>query len=284
MLIVGETILLGSLDILEQFPGEIERHLARGGTGWPDIPGLAEALAEAQAQPTPVANQTTAAPIQTVTHSSGIISDDPPTSLSDRLARDPTGNALAIFVLVGMLVSVGGFAAFLLSPTKKGSNIAIPVAVPILCLIGMAVAGYLAYVETSQIRAVCGPVGDCNSVQQSEYARLFGVLPIGVLGLSGYVAILAVWLLGHFGPNNQAYLASLALLGMAFVGVIFSIYLTFLEPFVIGATCTWCLSSAIIMTGLLWLSAKPGKQALALLYRRDINVTKRQKMRLKGES
>jgi uncharacterized membrane protein len=34
-------------------------------------------------------------------------------------------------------------------------------------------------------------------------------------------------------------------------GVLFSIYLTFLEPFVIGATCAWCLSSAVIMTLLL---------------------------------
>ena len=36
-------------------------------------------------------------------------------------------------------------------------------------------------------------------------------------------------------------------------GVLFSIYLTFLEPFVIGATCAWCLSSAVIMTLLLLL-------------------------------
>jgi len=31
-------------------------------------------------------------------------------------------------------------------------------------------------------------------------------------------------------------------------GLLFFIYLTFLEPFVIGATCAWCISSAIIMT------------------------------------
>jgi uncharacterized membrane protein len=37
--------------------------------------------------------------------------------------------------------------------------------------------------------------------------------------------------------------------------VLFSIYLTFLEPFVIGATCAWCLTSALIMTLLLWAAA-----------------------------
>jgi len=41
-------------------------------------------------------------------------------------------------------------------------------------------------------------------------------------------------------------------------GVAFSIYLTFLEPFVIGATCIWCLSSAIIVTALFWITAGPG--------------------------
>jgi uncharacterized membrane protein len=39
--------------------------------------------------------------------------------------------------------------------------------------------------------------------------------------------------------------------GMALFGVIFSIYLTFLEPFVIGATCIWCISSAIVISLLL---------------------------------
>jgi len=35
---------------------------------------------------------------------------------------------------------------------------------------------------------------------------------------------------------------------MAWFGVLFTIYLTFLEPFVIGATCMWCITSAILMT------------------------------------
>jgi uncharacterized membrane protein len=37
-------------------------------------------------------------------------------------------------------------------------------------------------------------------------------------------------------------------------GTLFSIYLTIPERFVIGATCTWCLTSAIVMTLLLWSS------------------------------
>jgi uncharacterized membrane protein len=43
---------------------------------------------------------------------------------------------------------------------------------------------------------------------------------------------------------------------IAFAGALFSIYLTYLEPFVIGATCAWCLVvSAISVTTILWGSA-----------------------------
>ena len=43
------------------------------------------------------------------------------------------------------------------------------------------------------------------------------------------------------------------LLGMSVVGTAFSAYLTFLEPFVIGASCGWCLTSAVLMLMLLWV-------------------------------
>jgi uncharacterized membrane protein len=135
----------------------------------------------------------------------------------------------------------------------------------ILCLIGLGVAGYLAYVETAQVEAICGPVGDCNTVQQSEYARLFGVLPIGVLGLTGYLMILLAWVIGRSTNQRLAAYASLALLGLTTFGLLFSMYLTFLEPFVIGATCAWCLTSSILMTALFWLSLAPAREAISYL-------------------
>ena len=130
-------------------------------------------------------------------------------------------------------------------------------------LVGCGIAAYLAYVETAQVSAICGPVGDCNTVQQSEYARLFGIIPMAVLGLGAYLAILILWPLAHYGRGRLAELAALALFAMALLGTLFSIYLTFLEPFVIGATCAWCLASAVIITSLFWLSTPPFRQALA---------------------
>jgi uncharacterized membrane protein len=109
------------------------------------------------------------------------------------------------------------------------------------------------------VTAVCGPIGDCNTVQQSAYARLFGVVPIGVLGVFGYLALLALSLIVAVDRGRLADLAGRARFGLAAGGTLFSIYLTFLEPFVIGATCAWCLTSAVVMTALLWLMAAPAR-------------------------
>ena len=127
-----------------------------------------------------------------------------------KLALDPLGNGLAIVVLIGMILSVVIAALFFRRIAGWPLTHAWGWMIPILCLIGLGVAGYLAYVETTQVQAVCGPVGDCNTVQQSEYARLFGILPIGILGLAGYVTILLAWVVGRYtGPPLAAY-ASLA--------------------------------------------------------------------------
>jgi uncharacterized membrane protein/thiol-disulfide isomerase/thioredoxin len=138
-----------------------------------------------------------------------------------------------------------------------------------LCLVGLGVAGYLAYVETRAVQAVCGPVGDCNTVQSSPYARLFGFLPVGVLGVIGYLAILAAWLYPRLRRNRIAAYMPVLVFGMALFGVLFSLYLTFLEPFVIKAVCMWCITSAVIMTLLLLLSLKPALQTLQFLQEED---------------
>jgi uncharacterized membrane protein len=127
-------------------------------------------------------------------------------------------------------------------------------------LAGLAIAAHLSRVEVVQNEAFCGLVGDCSAVQQSPYARLFGVLPVGVLGVAGYAGILLAWLISRTGRARLTVLAQAGLRGMVLFGVIFSTYLTFLEPFVIGATCIWCLTSAVIMLLLLWLTVLESPQ------------------------
>ncbi|MDT8306453.1 MAG: vitamin K epoxide reductase family protein [Anaerolineae bacterium] len=269
-LYIGDRVLVGSVEIPEQLPGLIELHLAAGGVGWPAIPGLAELVAE-------VPEEATAAPAETALVASATpppavaaAADEPPAassdlagvaaeleedSIADRFRRDVTGNSLSVLVLIGMLAVV--VASFRRSPAT--STPVTPAgwrhwAILALVTAGLAISAYMAFVETTGTEAVCGPVGDCNTVQQSTYAMLFGFIPIGVLGLAGYAALGIAWFGAHIGRLSYT-----PLLVMAFAGTLFSIYLTYLEPFVIGATCLWCLSSAITIT-LILLFALPRPQ------------------------
>ena len=275
-LVVDEVVLMGSLEIPERFPGLIEKYLAQGGTAWPAIPGLAEMIsAQAAPEPTdvavvPVEATSEPQPAAAITENLPLVTQPAAVDAWANVMRDPIGNGLALLVLFGMIVSM----VVVLVPRRTSIGRSQSAwrsrlrgrprdwAIPVLCLVGLVVAGYLAYVETAQVEAVCGPVGDCNTVQQSEYARLFGVLPIGVLGLIGYAAIIIAWGIERRGRAPLNRLAALALVLMTLGGMLFSIYLTFLEPFVIGATCAWCLTSAILMTALLLLTVTPRRLAL----------------------
>jgi uncharacterized membrane protein len=180
-----------------------------------------------------------------------------------RVLADPQGNGLAIVVLVAMIAAVARSIAALRRPAPPRRTRTLDWLTPVLALAGLGVASYLTYVEVRGVEAVCGPVGDCNTVQQSEWARLFGVVPIGVLGVLGFAAILLAWAVRRFGAGRVSSWAAFALLAMTGLGTLFSIYLTFLEPFVIGATCLWCLSSAVIMTALYGLAQRHGRAAAA---------------------
>ena len=273
-LVIGDEYLIGSADIPERFPALIESYLAQGGVDYPDLPGLREEISASAAgqAPTPVPEQAAADSLPDESFSApspetafGLDGQDNST-VWDRVARDPLGNGLSILLLVVMLgVAFNAPIRFSRLEAEFSSTWQLWL-IPILSLVGFIVAGYLAYVETAQVTAVCGPVGDCNTVQQSEYAHLFGILPIGVLGLLGYVAIVAAWLVGRLNRPPLSLYADLTLLTMTIFGLIFSIYLTFLEPFVIGATCAWCLTSAFLMTALFWLSLKPGHLAYSKLF------------------
>ena len=304
-LVIGNAYLVGSVDIPEQLPGLIEYHLAQGGVDWSDIPGFREALSQSaeatpptdtngdessandSIQPTvdgvtvdgqPQENVQPATPEPASTSEAfalpgetpgQLLTDDQKPTWHDNFLRDPAGNTLSIIVLIGMFGALFWTVKLFLTPASSSLKRYWTLGIPILCLIGFFVAGYLAYVETSQVMAVCGPVGDCNTVQQSEYARLFGVLPIGVLGLVGYACIAIAWLIVRFARNRLANLAAISLFILTLSGTLFSIYLTFLEPFVIGATCAWCLTSAVLMTALMLMSVQSVKLAL---FRKTLRV------------
>jgi uncharacterized membrane protein len=50
---------------------------------------------------------------------------------------------------------------------------------------------------------------------------------------------------------------NVVLVGLASVGVLFTVYLTYLELFVIHAICRWCVGSALIIAAI-WIVALLG--------------------------
>jgi uncharacterized membrane protein len=255
-MILGQVVMVGSAEIPDQLPGLIEAGLASGGVDFPEIPGLLAA-----ADPTPV-------PITPVTPA---VNSQP--RFIQRFMLDPLANSIAVIVLVGMLGSLAALGYRFINPPEENQETRKKMAtpawrrwiVPVLCVLGLVVAGYLTYVEISHNQAICGPIGNCNAVQTSKYATLWGFLPVGVFGMIGYVAILIAWLVQLFTTDSFKLYSALVVWGLALLGVIFSIYLTFLEAFVIGATCAWCISSAIIITLLLWSTTGPAIQASTAL-------------------
>jgi uncharacterized membrane protein len=144
-------------------------------------------------------------------------------------------------------------------------------AIGVLALVGLFVAIYLALYETGLSGSLVCPNTGCEEVNQSAYVTMF-VIPIGVLGVIGYSLILAVtlgWttrrqLVSDRNPRAPAWAqrvpwaydvlsripVGLVLVGLSAFGFLFSLFLTYLELFVILAICTWCMISAGLMTAI----------------------------------
>jgi uncharacterized membrane protein len=112
------------------------------------------------------------------------------------------------------------------------------------------VAAYLTYIHYAGIKPLCGKNGGgCEIVQTSQYSKLAGV-PVALIGLIGYVAILGSLL----APEGET--SRFATVAFTVVGFGFSAYLTYREIFSIHHICEWCISSFVLvfllMCGSLW--------------------------------
>ena len=123
-------------------------------------------------------------------------------------------------------------------------------AIAVLALLGVLASTYLLLYKLGIVGAlVCGGSGACERVQNSPYALFLGI-PVAVYGLGGFGALLLVALAGlgerwgtHPGPSRL-------LAGLSGIGVLFAMYLTYLEVAVIHDVCKWCVAIAVIITSI----------------------------------
>ena len=118
----------------------------------------------------------------------------------------------------------------------------------VLTAIGLCLAGYLTYVHYSGATPPCSIKGNpCSQVQKSRYSEFVGI-PVALIGLIGYIAILASLL----APEDEKarFLTTVLSIG----GFGFSAYLTYRELFTLEKICEWCVASALLMTVIMCLS------------------------------
>ena len=121
-----------------------------------------------------------------------------------------------------------------------------------LAALGALDAAYLTWVKLSGVNAACGGIGDCEVVNNSAFASISG-LPIAVLGLGAYAAIIALLLLERSRPALSEY-TRLATFGVTLIGTLYSGWLTYVEVAILRAICPFCVASAIIITLLFLMS------------------------------
>jgi uncharacterized membrane protein len=125
----------------------------------------------------------------------------------------------------------------------------------LLALVGLFVALYLTLYKVGVIGELTCAIGSCETVNTSRWSTFLG-LPVAAWGLGYYGVVLAAALAGlseRYADSRPFALGILVLTGW---GALFSLWLTYLELFVIHAICQWCVISALLAVGLVivcWL-------------------------------
>lgn len=123
----------------------------------------------------------------------------------------------------------------------------------ILAVLGLLNSIYLTWVKFTGKYELCGPIGNCESVNTSQYSEVFGI-PIALLGAGAYLVMIISLSLESRGSFWVEY-SPIIVFGGSLIGVLYSIYLTYIEVAVLKAICPYCVISAIILVLLLVLSS-----------------------------
>ena len=121
-----------------------------------------------------------------------------------------------------------------------------------LAILGLLVSIYMTIFKLTKNEAMCIGSGGCSVVNASRYSEVNGI-PVALIGVGGYAAILALLFLeqrpGFFQENG-----TMIVFGISLVGFLFTLYLIVVEVFFIKAYCPFCLTSQAVMTIIFILS------------------------------
>lgn len=118
----------------------------------------------------------------------------------------------------------------------------------LLSLLGLADALYLTIEHITGQSVRCTIIAGCSAVLSSPYAVVAGI-PLAAVGAAAYFTVFSLVILTIFGYPKAASLLTALVIAMFLV----SMWLIYLQAFVIREFCQYCLLSALITTTLLVL-------------------------------
>ena len=116
--------------------------------------------------------------------------------------------------------------------------------VAVLALTGIIVSGISLQRHFAKSETQFCDLGEkfnCDIVNRSEYSTIVGI-PVAAIGIAGYAAL---FVLSSFQKDRRA--TPNRLLGASLVGLVFALYLTYIEAYVLETWCILCLISLLLI-------------------------------------
>lgn len=109
---------------------------------------------------------------------------------------------------------------------------------------GAILALYIFFTKRNKAKQLICPIGGhCDAVVSSKYSKFLG-LPVELLGSAYYVFIIIFYGVLFVLPGFFSDAALFFVTSFSVVAFLFSVYLVFIQAFVLRNWCTWCLFSA----------------------------------------
>lgn len=118
-------------------------------------------------------------------------------------------------------------------------------AIMLLGIFGFGLALFIRHKKAGREKMVCYIGQDCDAVVHSEYSRFLG-MPIEIVGMLYYALVAVSYFIFLVTPDIAAMPAVFWVLALTTAAFLFSLYLTFIQGFVLREWCEWCLVSAFL--------------------------------------
>lgn len=128
------------------------------------------------------------------------------------------------------------------APKRPRSEIIFYTVAALIALVGLAEATYLTVSYLAGETVVCGGSGTCMEVLGSKYARV-GSVPISAFGALAYYSAFSCATFAAFAYARARILFAIVVAAM----FLFTLWLLFVQAFLLHAFCRYCLFSAAMI-------------------------------------